>query len=138
MGARRRARELAMQMLFQYDLSGNDTETILSTFEPLRTLKADTRAFAAKLVEGTIADLERIDEMIVKQAQNWRIERMAAVDRNILRMAVYEFLNETGTPKLVVIDEAIEIARTFGDAKSPQFVNGILDGILKRYNLQDE
>lgn len=127
-----------MQMLFQYDLSGNDPETILGTFEPLRTLKADTRAFAAKLVEGTIADLERIDDLIVKQAQNWRIERMAAVDRNILRMAVYEFLNETGTPKLVVIDEAIEIARTFGDAKSPQFVNGILDGILKRYNLQDE
>lgn len=138
MGARRRARELAMQMLFQYDLSGNDPATILNTFEPLRTLKADTRAFAAKLVEGTIGDLERIDEMIVKQAQNWRIERMAAVDRNILRMAVFEFLNETGTPKLVIIDEAIEIARTFGDAKSPQFVNGILDGILKRYNLQDE
>jgi N utilization substance protein B len=73
--------------------------------------------------------------MIVQQADNWRLERMAVVDRNIIRMSVYEFLHEADTPKLVIIDEAIEIAKKFGTQKSSQFINGILDGILKRYNL---
>jgi len=136
MGARRKSRELAMQMLFQYDLSGNDPATILQTFEELEKAKPRTREFAAKIFEGTVRELETIDSMIVAQAENWRIERMAVVDRNIMRASIYEFLlNET--PKLVVIDEAIEIAKTFGNEKSPQFVNGILDGILKRYNLHD-
>lgn len=137
MGARRRARELALQMLFQYDLSGNSPATILTTFEPLRTVKQEIRDFAALLLEGTVRDLEKIDEMIVGQTENWKINRMAAVDRNIIRMSVFEFIGDTGTPKLVVIDEAIELAKRFGGEKSAQFVNGILDGILKRYNLRD-
>ena len=125
-----------MQMLFQYDLSGNDPATILRTFEELEKARPNTRDFAARIFEGTVQELEKIDSMIVAQAENWRIERMAVVDRNIMRASIYEFLlNET--PKLVIIDEAIEIAKTFGNEKSPQFVNGILDGILKRYNLHD-
>jgi N utilization substance protein B len=76
-----------------------------------------------------------IDEMIQAQAENWRLSRMAVVDRNIIRMSVYEFMHESDTPKLVIIDEAIEIAKRFGTLKSSQFINGILDGILKRYNL---
>ena len=80
--------------------------------------------------------LASIDQMIVAQADNWRLERMAVVDRNIIRMSVYEFLHEGSTPKLVIIDEAIEIAKKYGTQKSSQFINGILDGILKRYNLQ--
>src|SRR5881409_3182126 len=113
MGARRKARELALQMLYQHDVSGNPPDTIITTFD----------------------NLQKIDAMIVQQADNWRIERMAVVDRNIIRMSIYEFLHENDTPKLVVIDEAIEIAKKFGTQKSSQFINGILDGILKRYNL---
>jgi len=135
MGARRKARELALQMLYQHDLSGNTPETIVSTFEDLQKSKPSTREFATRIFKGTVDNLSKIDEMIVQQADNWRLSRMAVVDRNIIRMSIYEFLNETDTPKLVIIDEAIEIAKKFGTQKSSQFINGILDGILKRYNL---
>jgi N utilization substance protein B len=136
MGARRKARELALQMLFQYDMSGNAPDMIISTFEELQKSKSNTRDFATKIFRGTVDNLAGIDEMITAQADNWRLSRMAVVDRNIIRMSVYEFMHETGTPKLVIIDEAIEIAKKFGTQKSSQFINGILDGILKRYNLQ--
>ncbi|HEY0590933.1 MAG TPA: transcription antitermination factor NusB [Thermoanaerobaculia bacterium] len=137
MGARRKSRELALQMLFQYDMSGNAPETIVVTFEDLHKVKPPVRDFAVRLFEGTIRNIEQIDRMVVEQADNWRLERMAVVDRNIIRMSVYEFMHEDETPKLVIIDEAIEIAKKFGTQKSGQFINGILDGILKRYNLQE-
>ncbi|MEO8382651.1 MAG: transcription antitermination factor NusB [Acidobacteriota bacterium] len=135
MGARRKARELALQMLFQFDMSGNPTDQIIDTFEELQKSKPNTREFATRIFRGTIDHLEQLDEMIQAQAENWRLSRMAGVDRNIIRMSVYEFLHEDDTPKLVIIDEAIEIAKKYGTDKSPQFINGILDGILKRYNL---
>ena len=135
MGARRKARELALQMLFQFDMSGNGPDAIIETFEELQKSKANTREFAIRVFRGTIEHMEKIDEMIQAQADNWRLSRMAVVDRNIIRASVYEFLHETDTPKLVIIDEAIEIAKKFGTQKSSQFINGILDGILKRYNL---
>ena len=137
MGARRKARELALQMLFQYDMSGNSTEQIIDTFEELQKSKANTREFATRIFCGTVERVAEIDEMIQNQAENWRLSRMAAVDRNIIRMSIYEFLHESDTPKLVIIDEAIEIAKKYGTQKSSQFINGILDGILKRYNLAD-
>jgi N utilization substance protein B len=135
MGARRKARELALQMLYQHDLSGNTPDTIISTFEDLQKSKPNTREFATRIFKGTVENLQKIDEMIAQQADNWRLSRMAVVDRNIIRMSIYEFLHEEDTPKLVIIDEAIEIAKKFGTQKSSQFINGILDGILKRYNL---
>jgi len=135
MGARRKARELALQMLYQFDVSGNPPETITATFEELQKSKPNTREFATKILQGTVDHLDKIDEMITAQADNWRLSRMAVVDRNIIRMSVYEFLYEDDTPKLVIIDEAIEIAKKFGTQKSSQFINGILDGILKKYNL---
>ena len=135
MGARRKARELALQMLFQQDMSGNAPDMIIETFEDLQKSKPNTRDFAAKIFRGTVDHMSEIDVMIQAQADNWRLSRMAVVDRNIIRMSIYEFLHESGTPKLVVIDEAIEIAKKYGTEKSPQFINGILDGILKRYNL---
>ena len=135
MGARRKARELALQMLFQHDMSGNEPDMIITTFEDLQKSKPNTREFATRIFRGTVDHLAEIDEMIVAQADNWRLSRMAVVDRNIIRMSVYEFLHEHDTPKLVIIDEAIEIAKKFGTQKSSQFINGILDGILKRYNL---
>jgi transcription antitermination factor NusB len=137
MGARRKARELTLQMLFQHDMSGNAPEMVISTFEDLHKVKPNIREFAVRVFEGTVANLERIDDMITLQAENWRLNRMAVVDRNIIRMSIYEFLFENDTPKLVIIDEAIEIAKKFGTVKSPQFINGVLDGILKRYNLQE-
>src|SRR3990170_4958992 len=138
MGARRKARELALQMLFQHDMGGNQPDQIIGTFEELQKSKANTREFATKIFKGTVDNLETIDDMIQNQAENWRLSRMAAVDRNIIRMSVYEFLHENDTPKLVIIDEAIEIAQKFGTQKSSQFINGILDGILKRYNLAED
>ena len=135
MGARRKARELALQMLFQFDMSGNVPDMIIDTFEDLQKSKPNTREFATKIFKGTVDHIEKIDEMIQAQADNWRLSRMAVVDRNIIRMSIYEFLHEDDTPKLVIIDEAIEIAKKFGTQKSSQFINGILDGILKRYNL---
>jgi N utilization substance protein B len=135
MGARRKARELALQMLFQYDMAGNAPDMIVATFEDLQKSKPNTREFAEKIFRGTVAYIGEIDDMIQVQAENWRLSRMAFVDRNIIRMSIYEFLHETETPKLVIIDEAIEIAKKFGTQKSSQFINGILDGILKRYNL---
>jgi len=138
MGARRKARELALQMLYQHDMSGNPPDTIVATFEDLQKSKPNTREFATRIFKGTVENIGKIDDMIVAQADNWRIERMAVVDRNIIRMSIYEFLHENDTPKLVIIDEAIEIAKRFGTQKSSQFINGILDGILKRYNLDRE
>jgi N utilization substance protein B len=122
-------------MLYQYDLSGNTPETIVTTFEDLQKSKPSTREFATRIFQGTVDNLSKIDDMIAQQADNWRLSRMAVVDRNIIRMSIYEFLHEEDTPKLVIIDEAIEIAKKFGTQKSSQFINGILDGILKRYNL---
>ena len=138
MGARRKARELVLQMLYQHDMSGNAPDTILSTFEELQKSKPNTREFATRVFKGTVENLAEIDGMITAQADNWRIERMAVVDRNLIRQSIYEFLYEKDTPKLVIIDEAIEIAKKFGTQKSSQFINGILDGILKRYNLDRE
>jgi N utilization substance protein B len=129
MGARRKARELALQMLFQHDMSGNAPDQIITTFEELQKSKPNTREFATKIFRGTVDHISEIDEMIQNQAENWRLSR------NIIRRSVYEFLHEDDTPKLVIIDEAIEIAKKYGTQKSSQFINGILDGILKRYNL---
>jgi transcription antitermination protein NusB len=135
MGARRKARELALQMLYQHDVSGNPPEMVISTFEDLQKSKSNTKEFAIRVFTGTLQHMQELDEMIQAQAENWRLSRMPVVDRNIIRMSVYEFMHEDETPKLVIIDEAIEIAKRFGTQKSSQFINGILDGILKRYNL---
>jgi transcription antitermination factor NusB len=94
----------------------------------------DAFQYAQTLVRGTISHREEIDAMIRGQADNWRLERMPAVDRNILRLAVYEMLYERETPKLVVVDEAIELAKKFGSEQSGRFVNGLLDGLLKQHS----
>lgn len=136
-GPKRKSREMALQMLFQRDLSGNEPRMIAANFEELQKSSLGIQVFAVRMFEGTLQHLEEIDGMISKQAENWRIERMAVVDRNIIRMAVWEFLHEPDTPKLVVIDEALEIAKKYGTEKSAPFINGVLDGILRRYNLRD-
>jgi transcription antitermination protein NusB len=134
-GARRSARELALQMLFMYDVSGTEPERIISRFEDLQRAREDVRRFAVRLFSGTVQHRNEIDDLISQQAEHWKMSRMAVVDRNIIRMSVYELMHEPDTPRLVIIDEAIEIGKRFGTEKSSQFINGILDGILKRYNL---
>jgi len=131
-GVRRRGRELALQMLYQHELAGTDVETMQGSFDELRQAPAAIREFAVSLARGAISRLAELDARLVDQADNWRLERMAAVDRNILRLALYELLFETDTPPAVVIDEAVEIAKRFGSERSSQFVNGVLDGVLHR------
>jgi N utilization substance protein B len=161
-GKRRMAREMAIQMLYQSDLGGSPLPHIFNTFdlseylareaaseEKTRVAPApedDRESFAQRkrrvgeafeyaqmLVRGTVDNRERIDELIRGQADNWRLERMPPVDRNILRLAVFEMLHERDTPKLVVLDEAIELAKKFGSEQSGRFVNGLLDGLLKQH-----
>lgn len=135
MGARRKARELALQMLFQHDVAGNDPDEIIETFEDIQRVRPNIREFAIRVFRGTLEKQAEIDKIVVEQTENWRIERMPVVDRNLIRMAIYEMKYLDDTPKLVILDEAIEIAKRFGTNKSSQFINGILDGVLKRYNL---
>ena len=132
MGVRRRGRELALQMLYQHELAGTDVATMETSFDELRQAPPAIRAFAVALARGVVSKLAELDTRLVDQADNWRLERMAAVDRNILRLALYELLFETDTPSAVVIDEAVEIAKRFGSERSSQFVNGVLDGVLHR------
>jgi N utilization substance protein B len=131
MGSRRRARELALQMLFENDLTGSSAEDMFSHFQEWNHAAESTRDYAKKLVLGTLHHRPEIDALIARQADNWRLERMPAVDRNILRMALYEIRHEPETPAPVVIDEALEIAKRFSTPRSSQFINGILDGVLK-------
>jgi len=132
MGTRRRGRELALQILYQHEFAGMPVGEIFSTFEELEHAPAAAREFAIALVEGVVARRDEIDAHLGGQAEHWRLERMAAVDRNILRLALYELLFDRDTPPAVVIDEAVEIAKRFGSERSSQFVNGVLDGFLHR------
>jgi len=133
MGARRKARICALQMLFQYDISRPRADELIRTYwdELGDDLPQDARDFTNKLVLGTVDHLQEIDVLIKHRAENWRISRMAVVDRNILRLAIYEFLLESDTPKTVVINEALEIARRFSTFEATQFINGILDAIKR-------
>jgi transcription antitermination protein NusB len=131
MGIRRVARECAVQMLYQRDIGKHDCEYILNSFWEMNEHSHQVREFATRLFEGSVARLKEIDALIQSHAENWRLSRMAAVDRNILRLAVYELLSEDKTPSTVVINEALEVARKFSTHESAQFVNGILDSIRK-------
>jgi N utilization substance protein B len=133
MGSRRKARECALQMLFAADFAQAVPEEVLKTYwtelDDSET-EEPTREFATRLAAGTLAHLEALDERIRSRAEHWRIPRMAIVDRNILRLAVYEFLYEP-TPRTVAINEALEIARRFSTYEATQFINGILDAIKR-------
>jgi len=132
MGPRRKAREYALQMLFQWDITHDAIDQVVTTF--FQNQPEDATAivdFARQLVTGTVDHVEHIDQILRRHAEHWRLDRMATVDRNILRLAVQEFLYDKDTPKTVVINEAIEIARRFSAQESPQFINGVLDSIKK-------
>ncbi|MFH1177131.1 MAG: transcription antitermination factor NusB [Acidobacteriota bacterium] len=132
MGVRRRGRELALQILYQNELAGTDVEQIFASFDELAEAPEIAREFAINLVRGVVERREQIDGHLGGQADHWRLVRMAAVDRNILRLALFELLFEPDTPPAVVIDEAVEIAKRFGSERSSKFVNGVLDGFIHR------
>jgi N utilization substance protein B len=119
-------------VLFQIDLAGIDAHVALLQFWDDHEAEPDERAFAERLVLGVRGQRVELDRWIVGSAQNWRIERMAVVDRNVLRLAVLELLDEVDTPAAVVIDEAIAVAKRFGSGDSGAFVNGVLDSIRLR------
>jgi transcription antitermination protein NusB len=133
MGARRKARICALQMLFQYDIAQPRVDQLTNSYWEAfgDDMGNVAREFSNDLALGAIARLDEIDELIKRRAEHWRIQRMAVVDRNILRLAIYEFLYEADTPKTVVINEALEIARRFSTFEATQFINGILDAIKR-------
>src|SRR5438128_9436686 len=133
MGSRRKARECALQMLFAADVAGTRGDQLARMFGSELAdgeLEPGAQEFATRLALGSLSHLEEVDERIKSRAEHWRISRMALVDRNILRLAVYEFLYEP-TPRTVAINEALEIARRFSTYEATQFINGILDAIKR-------
>jgi len=128
MGRRRQSREYALQVLFQCDLNDDAPEDVLETFWGDQQATAEVRQFAEALVHGVIGQGETIDERIRRASDRWRLERMAVVDRNVLRLGVYELGNEE-SPPAVVIDEAIEVAKRFGSGDSGKFIHAILDSV---------
>ena len=132
--SRRKAREIALQALFQFDFTKNDDENLIEMLiKETKGLNQLSILFTREIIKGTIANLEAIDATIKTVSNDWKIERMAAVDRNIVRMAVYElkFNSEDTAPK-IIINEAIEIAKIFGSDESSRFVNGILGALIKK------
>ena len=132
MGSRRRARELGLQLLYQFEVTGAAPEHMQANLEDWKGATDGIREFADVLLRGTLDHLGEIDEELARQTAHWRLERLAAVDRNILRLAMFELLFHQDTPHAVVIDEAIEIAKKYGAEESARFVNGVLDGFVKR------
>jgi len=133
MGSRRKARECALQMLFAADVAEMPADEVVRSYWAElgeSDLDETAREFATRLAAQTLSNLELLDERIRSRAEHWRISRMAVVDRNILRLAVYEFLYEP-TPRTVAINEALEIARRFSTYEATQFINGILDAIKR-------
>ena len=132
MGTRTKARECAFQMLYQWDITREPMDRVAGLFWQVRTSTPETQAMAERLARGGQAEVERLDEAISAASTNWRFERIAAVDRNILRIAAYELMKEPETPSKVIIDEAVEMAKRFGEADSPPFVNGVLDAVMRK------
>jgi len=130
MGTRRKSRELVLQMLFQADMGRQTPEEVHRTFwEGQNSPQEDVRGFAEDLFRVASDRRGEIDGLIERHAEHWRMDRMAAVDRNLLRAAVAELLGFPDTPRAVVINEALEIARKFSSPESVQFINGVLDSV---------
>ncbi len=130
-GRRRKARELALQLLFQNDLAGTSPEEMFRSTEEYVEARPEVQEYASRLLLGTLERREELDEKLSERSEHWRLGRMPAVDRNLLRLALYELLYEAETPHAVVIDEAVEIAKKFSTPSSGPFVNGVLDGIRR-------
>ncbi|MFQ5742848.1 MAG: transcription antitermination factor NusB [Acidobacteriota bacterium] len=127
--ARRRARECALQCLYQWDMTGASADALLHAYWQAHPATPKVIEFAQYLVRGTLGRLPEIDALIRAQAEHWRFERMGRVERSILRLGGYELLCEAETPAAVVIDEAIELCKRYCEPMAGQFINGVLDGM---------
>ncbi len=137
MRKRTRAREFALQLLYQADIRKEDISSILESFwknqaQHPEEVEASVKEFATLLAQGVCDNLKRIDSAISSYAQNWQIERMAVIDRNIMRICCYELFFRDDIPPKVSINEAVDLAKKYGDLESGKFVNGILDKINKK------
>lgn len=131
MKRRSRAREVALQLLFQFDNNGKTPREAVEPFATQRLREPALVKFCMALYEGVSRHVKDIDQKLAQAAENWRVARMTAVDRNILRIGAYEVLYQPDTPHAVIVDEAVELARRFGTADSSAFVNGVLDRLRR-------
>ncbi|HXD72874.1 MAG TPA: transcription antitermination factor NusB [Vicinamibacterales bacterium] len=134
---RHRAREAALQILYQWEVGKSDVDRAIETFFDLQWAdakppEAALREFAAGLAWDTVKRLDEVDALVADSAENWRPERMAVIDRLIIRMAVCELIRDKATPHAVIINEALELARTFSTEDAVKFINGMLDGIRRK------
>lgn len=133
MGSRRKARECALQLLYQIDVGGQNISEAQGLYWATHEVEDDIKEFADSLVGGVREHLIEIDDLLSLYSTNWKISRMASIDKNVLRIAIYELLHCPDIPAKVTINEAVDIAKCFGTAESGAFVNGILDNIAKKY-----
>lgn len=132
MGKRRKARECGLQILFQLEFTSDDLSPVLKDYWARQKVPAETREYSEWLVRGIWEHRAEIDRVIQQASRHWRLERMATVDRNILRIAVFEMLYEKNLAPSIIMDEAIEIAKKYSGQEAANFVNGILDGVNRR------
>jgi N utilization substance protein B len=139
MGARHSGREAALQMLFQMEASGGDAEEVVRTFWRSFGVDADPegRGYAEEVVRGVGAEVRHLDELIAGASAHWRVERMARVDRNVLRLGAWELAHRENVPRAVVLDEAVELAKSYGSDESSAFVNGVLNRIAETLGRRD-
>jgi len=128
-GERRKARELTLQALYEIDLTGHISDQVMARTIEENNLTPEGAAFARELLEGVVSNREKIDEQIRHFATAWPLDQMAIVDRNVLRLAIYELLHNNKVPVKVAINEAVELAKSFGADSSPRFINGVLSSI---------
>lgn len=128
-GKRRKARIIALQALFELDAVGHPTEQTIARSLDDMAVSADTATFARSLVEGVLESKERVDHLIEETAPAWPLDQIAAIDRNILRLAIYEIVIDNKVPMRAAINEAVELAKEFGGETSPKFINGVLGSV---------
>ncbi len=138
MGIRHQGRELALQALYRIDICGGASNEDLAIFFENFPADPEARRFAIKLLDGVSGEIPALDKLISETLEHWSINRLSRVDHNILRMAIYELLRMPDVPARVTIDEAIELAKCYGDQDSGRFVNGVLDEIAGRLNLKSK
>lgn len=127
-----KAREAALKLLYEYEISKNSLEKILKRNDLSELKDEDLIKFSEELFLGVVQNLEKIDELLQKHTLNWRVERLAILDKNILRIGTYELLFHPEIPAAVIIDDAVELAKIYGDEEAPKFINGVLDNILHK------
>ena len=137
MGKRRQARELALQFLYGYDMNRKELSEAVADFWQEKNVPDEMRRFAGELIDGTIMHLDQIDKMIADHAQNWKLPRLALVDKHLLRLALFELCYRDDIPPLVTIDEAVEIAKKYSTAQSGRFINGILDKVREELEAKE-